>query len=346
MWVEKNFEVHIPPIGWFFLGWLGVVVLSAMFSDCGFFKGISDVLFYTLSFILVVNVIQSEARVWALIWAILLGIGLGNFLGFFSYFYIGTTVDRLSIGSLGFTAAYLSMIFSLLMGLWLNCHFTLQQYVCLGFVALVSGISLGFTHTRSMWVALLVIAIVGAILYKKWVQMIVVGALVIVFGGVGLSDSTIQERIQSLSNPLADQSFVDRYPIWEASMRMFQDSPVLGVGPKCFKPNSQKYRVPKNHGQGHNIVFHVAAEMGSIGLLGLCAWLGGYGYFLIRMKSLVGSALGQGLWFTALGCFLTILIAGLVDSVLGSEVSLLFMIVSGLLVVSQNTNRMILRNQT
>ncbi len=342
--VTKNVHVTIPILGYFFLGWLGVVALSSLVSNCGFFNGISDVLFYTLSFFLVVNTIQGEEKVLGIIWALLLGIGLGSLLGFYQFFYVGTTSDRLSIGSLGFTAAYLSMIFSLLIGLWLNNRFAAKEYLYLGMIALVAAIALGYTHTRSMWVAVFCILVVGAILYRKWIPIAIGAILVVVFGGVALLNPHIQNRLHTSLNPLEDPSFVGRFAIWEASMRMFQANPVLGVGQKCFKPNSQKYQVPENHGQGHNVFFHTAAELGSIGILGLLSWMGGYVHFLIKMKSRLQSDLSHALWFTSLGCFLTILFGGLVDSILGSEVSLLFMIVSGLLIIASGERTKILSN--
>jgi O-antigen ligase len=339
MGLEKNFHLYIPTIGWFFLGWLGVVALSSLFSDCGLLKGVPDVLMYTLCFFLIVNTMKGESRVLALIWAVLLGIGLGDLLGFFEFFILGTSSDRLSIGSLGFTAAYLAMIFSLLLGLWVNVQFTSKQHIYLGIIALMSGIALGYTHTRTMWVGVVFISAVGAILYKKWVPIIAGGVLLILLGGVVSLNPHIQDRIQQLSNPLTDESFVGRFGIWEASARMFWDHPILGLGHKCFKPNSHKYRVPDNHGQGHNIFFHVAAELGSIGLAGLLTWLGAYIHFLYRMRKTLRSNLAKALWFAALGCFLTILIGGLIDSILGSEVSLFFMIISGLLIVIQRENQ-------
>lgn len=335
MGVTKHVHVTIPLIGYFFLGWLGVVALSSLFSNCGFFTGISDVLFYTLSFFLIVNTIQGEEKVWGIIWAILLGIGLGSLLGFYQFFYVGTTSDRLSIGSLGFTAAYLSMIFSLLIGLWLHNRFATRESIYLGMIALVSAIALGYTHTRSMWVAVFCILAMGATLYRKWIPVAMGAIFVVVFGGVALLNPHIQNRLHTSLNPLEDPSFVGRFAIWEASMRMFQANPVLGVGQKCFKPNRQRYQVPENHGQGHNVFFHTAAELGSIGLIGLLSWMGGYVHFLIKMKSRLQSQLSQALWFTSLGCFLTIILGGLIDSILGSEVSLLFMIITGLLIVEE-----------
>ncbi|MFA9562466.1 MAG: hypothetical protein ACERKU_09045, partial [Nitrospirota bacterium] len=94
MGLEKNFHLYIPTIGWFFLGWLGVVALSSLFSDCGLLKGVPDVLLYTLCFFLIVNTMKGESRVLALIWAVLLGIGLGDLLGFFEFFILGTSSDR------------------------------------------------------------------------------------------------------------------------------------------------------------------------------------------------------------------------------------------------------------
>ena len=114
---------------------------------------------------------------------------------------------------------------------------------------------------------------------------------------------------------------------------MFEENPLLGVGSKCFKTIREQYGVPEYAGQAHNLLIHVAAELSSIGVIALIAWLGAYLHFLIRVRQRLTNDLMRALWFAAMGSFLTILIGGVIDPTIGSEVSLIFLLITGLLIV-------------
>ncbi len=339
--ITKNFSVQIPPIGWAFLTWLSAIFVSSLFSTCGFFVGVRDVLLYTIFFFLLVNTIHSRDQVWMVIWAVIIGIGLGEVLALYEYLiakeyvFSGRDMTRLHIGSLGFTGAYLAMIFALLFGLWSHIRFASKPQTFLIAVSLLSGLALLFTYTRTMWIVVLIIAALCALLHRQW-WPIGGGALIIASLVVGMITSPwISNRIMVLANPLTAPSFVSRFPIWDAAMRMFHEYPLLGVGHKCFKPNREQFGVPENIGQAHNLFFHVAAELGSLGIIALVVWVGAYIYFLYQTRKQMLDPLSRSLWFATMGSFVTILIGGIIDPMIGSEVSLLFMLVTGLLIVSQ-----------
>jgi len=57
-------------------------------------------------------------------------------------------------------------------------------------------------------------------------------------------------------------SMQERYLGWEKSYFMFLENPLFGMGPKAFGGARNQYQVPADFGQAHNMVLHVASEMG------------------------------------------------------------------------------------
>jgi O-antigen ligase len=102
-----------------------------------------------------------------------------------------------------------------------------------------------------------------------------------------LSSPLFQERIDVsralTSGHLAlDQSSMERVPIFRAAVAMYKDNPVNGVGVRAFPRAYMEYAEPddvhirKSGGKSgathaHNVILEVAADTGTIGLVGLLA---------------------------------------------------------------------------
>ena len=342
-WVMRDFRVKIPWLGWYFLAWLGVVILSGIFSECRLSQGIPDVLLYTVFFFLIVNTVNSEDRIWSLIWMILIGIGIGNWWGLYSYLTFGEVGGYfiLKIPSLGNTGAYLVMTLSLLLSMLMFGSFNTKQRIFILLIFLLSQTALVFTTTRSMLFIFVCVVFTFAILGKKLNWILKVGSVFVFLLLMGyFNHSMVKARVDQILGPTRLANLEVRYPVWRSALHMAQDHPVLGVGHKCFLPTkekyNEKYKVPEWAKQAHNLPIHTAAELGLIGVIALFAWVGASVYYLIQIRNLLKSNLARIFWFSGIGSLMTILIGGMVDPVIGAEVSLLFLMIMGLLIVAQD----------
>jgi O-antigen ligase len=339
MAVTGDFRITIPRLGWFLLVWLGATFLSTFNSECGI-TGVRDVLMYVSFFLLIVNVVDSERRVMQLFWAVVIGIGIGDIAGLWTTvsdaMRMHTEMPRLQILSLGVVAPYLVMVLSLMMGVAYHVRWSRKEWLLIGLVALLSIVALILTYTRSMWIVMLLVVIIFIVLQKSWWPAI--AAAVLIAGlGVGLATSSvIQGRTHELTDLHRDASLVERYEIWGASLRMVQDHPVFGLGAKCFRTHSERYRVPKGQGQAHNQLMNVAAETGLVGLACFLPWVVYYVSFLFRLRRSLSHTLSRALWLSAIGSFVVVIVHGMLDASFGAEVALLFMLIAGCLIVTQD----------
>jgi O-antigen ligase len=284
-----------------------------------------------------VNTLNSESQVKSVLLTMIVATGIGDVAGIYKYFLVPTTAVRLSVPGLSFTAAFLAMALIAMAALLMHIQLDIRWRVCIGTVMTLSAVALVFTHTRSMWLItglnLGILSVMGRV--WKWPIILLAFFVVVAFGAVK-SDMLIKQRVVSLMAPWQDTSFLGRIPIWKGALAMVQDHPFLGVGPKCFKLSGEKYNVPQEFGQAHNLFVHVAAELGSLGLLALLALIGAYAHFLVTVRRRLGCDLARALWWAAVGCFLVILGGGIIDPLLSHQVALLFATLTGLLIVAKD----------
>lgn len=347
MWALKmagcrRFAMRIPTLGWFFLGLLGVSFMSAMRWDvlnfCGLLnvaRGITDVFMYTSFFLLIVNTLSSESQIRSTLLVSIIATGIGDLAGIYTYFFVPTSAIRLSIPGLSFTAAYLAMALVAMAALLIHVRFDVRWRILIGGAMTLSIVALIFTHTRSMWLITGLNMGILSVMRRAWRWPLALLVLFVIVAFAAMqSNILIRQRVVSLTTPWQDISLLGRIPIWKSALKMARDHPLLGVGPKCFRPSREKYDVPGEFGQAHNLLVHVAAELGSLGLLALLALIGAYAHFLVTIRRRVECDLARALWYAALGSFLVILGGGIVDSLLGHQVALLFATLTGLLIVA------------
>jgi len=338
MAITRDFRIKIPRLGWFLLPWVGATFLSTFNSECGI-RGVRDVLTYVPFFLLIVNVVDSERRIMQLFWAVVIGIGIGDVAGLWitisDAVRMHPQLDRLRILSLGSAAPYLVMVLSLIAGLTFRVRWTRGQWLVLGTVVSLSIVALILTYTRSMWIVCVVVMVMFAALQKTWWPSVV--AVVLIMGlGIGLATSpVIQGRTRMLTDLHRDASLVERYEIWGAALNMVRDHPMLGVGAKCFIVHSERYHVPNGQRQAHNQLMNVAAETGIVGLICFLAWVAYYAVFLFKLRQLRTGTISRAMWLAAMGSFVVVAAHGIVDASFGSELALLFMLITGCLIAAK-----------
>ncbi|MGW2719022.1 O-antigen ligase family protein [Streptomyces sp. NPDC001492] len=115
-----------------------------------------------------------------------------------------------------------------------------RQRVAAAVCALALLVPLALSFSRGSWIATAVTC--GAQLLLAGVRRAVkvfaavAAASVVLVGGFGVGGSALQERLTSITQVAGapDQSVIDRYTMWAASIDMWDEHPVQGVGLKAF----------------------------------------------------------------------------------------------------------------
>ncbi|KDN82518.1 O-antigen ligase family protein [Kitasatospora cheerisanensis] len=176
---------------------------------------------------------------------------------------------------------------------------------------------LAVSFSRGSWIAT---AVAAAVLLLRAdarlaVRSVLIGAAaaVVLIGGLGLGASGVAERLGSIGSVSAapDQSVSDRYDLWSTAVRIWQDHPATGAGPKAFQQLRDSH-APLRLSSGsdaadatigfqrepllspHNMYFLVLSEQG---LLGVLAYLA---LFLTLLLGCLRRATGPGLAALAL----------------------------------------------
>ncbi|WP_021597694.1 O-antigen ligase family protein [Actinomadura welshii] len=172
----------------------------------------------------------------------------------------------------------------------------------------VLAAALALALSRGTWIALGAAAVLMLVLFDRWTAVKVLaccGALVVVLAGVaGGGSQAVVERSRSMVGSIVhpDRSVDDRYELWAAAVRIWQDHPVAGVGVKNFPAYRDTYAsIELSSGSEtadpvngyvrqpllspHNQYLLFLSEQGVVGLAGLLTLLGAIVAGLWRRRS-------------------------------------------------------------
>ncbi|TDC67831.1 O-antigen ligase domain-containing protein [Actinomadura sp. GC306] len=161
----------------------------------------------------------------------------------------------------------------------------------------VLSVALALALSRGTWLALGAAALLTLVLFNRWTAVKVLAccaALLLVapvFAGGG--SAAVLDRAGSIAGSISDpdRSVADRYHLWATAVRMWEDHPVAGVGPKNFAAYRDTYAgielssgsetADPVHGyirqpllSPHNEYLLFLSEQGVVGLAGLAAFVG------------------------------------------------------------------------
>lgn len=342
-------RVVLPPIGVLFLVSLAVSVASALASADRrqAWRGVWEVFRYTSFFFLVCEGIREERWVLAFLWASVAGVGLAAVYVLGHAFIFGFTIHHFTMFSLGnknAVAQYVVMMLSVMFGMADRVQVGRAGGALLAVAGVFLLILLGLSSARTMWVALVAVALA----LTAWRQVrlllpaLVLFALVVV--GVVVAKPDVAHRVEVLGRTETYLDVGRRVEIWRSAFRLWRDHPWLGTGPRTFilyagapaHSDRARYGIPKGVTQAHNQWLHVAAEMGTLGLLAMAAWVVAVSVWLItRRREFAEGVLGAA-WAGAAGALVTALIATVTEPAIGYEHALLLM---GLLGVVMGAER-------
>lgn len=138
------------------------------------------------------------------------------------------------------------------------------------FLVMITAVVVSFS--RSAWVASIVLLLVLAIMYRQY-NLFIVGAVAVLIASalipeVRLLLTTITGRFMNLFTGELDTSNSIRVLLAQASVYMFFDSYLIGVGWRGFPEHIFNYfTAQQTHGvyEPHNVLYQIFAELGIIG---------------------------------------------------------------------------------
>ena len=230
-------------------------------------------------------------------------------------------------------AAYLDILICILLGFFAKLDDRKNRQIIGAFI-IVAAFCLAMTYARGACLAIAVILAGYGILKDKRILL----ALVAVGAAALALDPVLMERLTNMFS-VADTSSEMRVAMWESTVQMIMDHPVLGIGWGAYwmvYPAYDTYIVDGSVTlvHAHNIYLNYICEVGILGGIAYFVWL--FGSMLVALTTdriyntpmLNGLMLGLGL------ALVSVALNGITDDVLFNiPSSMLLWMLCGLIVV-------------
>jgi O-antigen ligase/Tfp pilus assembly protein PilF len=225
---------------------------------------------YALIFLVSLNTIRTKAQIKRVMAAI---ITIGFLMSIFYLMrYFGAPAPTGFINSDHFSA-YLGMIIPLSLGLIFVGNTSVRPL--LFFTMIIMGGALFFTMSRggmfSFIAALLFIALLAStrrsMKNKGWLILVIAVFTILVIAWLGATP--VVERILSFKAEIASRYYGGRLPIWQGTIGIIKDNPLLGTGLGTFNYIFPKYQpvgiIAKHYTYAHSDFLELLSEIGIIG---------------------------------------------------------------------------------
>ena len=341
---RRDFRITFTPIGIFLSMYLLASLLSAAFAFDRWegFRGAWDVFRYLSLFLMMVNDVDSKPKILFCVSLFIASTAMGVTRGLFDYF-TGTDM-RIGIKTLGnpvHVATYVVIMLALCMSLLFLMDWPFWTKIAVGVVTGAAYLAIFLTYSRGGWIACLAVLLFLAVSLKRWEPIVVVVfltmAIVVGLSGTGRLWTRHFEMLGRLDE---DVNLIERVKMWRGAVLSVRDRPVLGIGPRNFRNlDHERYGFQRTDVYGrrwtdaHNLFLTVLAERGLLGFLSLIGFLVCYVYECIRRRP-PKDALSQALWHAAMGSFITIVVAGMVNTTLHAEGAIAFSSMTALMLAS------------
>jgi O-antigen ligase len=148
--------------------------------------------------------------------------------------------------------------------------------------AIVILLSIIGSQTRSAWLGLIFVILLGTFLRSKKYFIYAIGVLLLSSVIVFLIFPDIQARFSSIFSAAQNKG---RLNIWHTSWIIFKENWLVGIGHGNFDFNFEKYKVPGFYdagGHAHNDYLNVAVLNGIIGLISWSSMWIAFFYYSVR----------------------------------------------------------------
>ncbi|MGH7410117.1 MAG: O-antigen ligase family protein [Candidatus Methylomirabilis sp.] len=334
---RRDFRMTFTPIGVFLSIYFLTSLLSAAFAFDRWegFRGAWDVFRPLSIFLMMVNEINAVEKIRFYLWLFVASTGIGVVWGLVSYFMgLRPRLEIKSLGHSNHTAWYLVMMLALLISVLLFMDWKPPAKIVVGGITGATLLAVLLTYSRGALVAFVASLLFLAIPLRRWQPILGVALLTLVLvGGLQAWRTPWATHLEMVSAPDQDVSLSDRFSLWKGSVLSLRDRPLLGVGPRNFKYLDHERYGFKQTSHAHSLFFNVIAERGLLGFLSLMALFGCCAYVGMRRWPSKDS-LSTALWHAAMGSFITIVVAGVVNTTLHTEGAIAFWSLTALMLVS------------
>lgn len=202
-------------------------------------------------------------------------------------------------------AGYLNIIMALAFGTFIFAGGRTVRII-IGSFLILAAIGLGLTYARGAYLSIvMVIAAYGVFCKRK-----IIFPLVVLLAGLMYIDTPLFNRMTSIFTTI-DTSSELRLALWESTIEMILDHPLLGIGwgAYYFVYPSYDFYMQGNFIKvvhAHNMYLNIAAEIGLVGFAAFMTCLGGNIWRALKVYKhlstnfLRGALLGCGLALTAI----------------------------------------------
>jgi len=158
---------------------------------------------------------------------------------------------------------YLAVILPMLMIVTFSFTKSIKFRLWTGILFLMGMVCLGFTFSRSAWLALIASVIFIGL---KWKRIFIPLLLVLIMFLVLFVPKIMSDR--SMGSRMEEGIFTlsGRIVYWKEAAHIIQAYPILGVGLNAYSLVAPKYKIIWG-GYPHNCYLQLAAEMGLVGLM-------------------------------------------------------------------------------
>lgn len=305
---------------------------------------------YILTYYLVVNHIQSLAQLRRLVLSLFASSAIVAAYGFYQYIY-GVDISAFewvdgqqfpdlkvrvfsTLENPNLLAGFLVIIMAMLTGLGLCGWHKPVKRLCIITGVVLLGVCLVLTYSRGAWLSVLaVIGVFGLIYSRRIFWLLLIVPVVVLLG-----HDAVMERVLSILNP-TDTSSTLRVALWESTLAMILDKPLLGIGWGAYWLVYPEYDFfVQDAGtkifHAHNTYLHLAAEIGIPGFLVFMAIACGHLRLAFR---LLAETQGKWLYGLILGISAAIMglaISGFTDHILFNiQMSMLFWLLNAIIMV-------------
>ncbi|GBG56493.1 exopolysaccharide biosynthesis protein [Sporomusaceae bacterium FL31] len=317
---------------------------------------------YIFIYYLVINNVQSLEQIKRLVWTVLASAMVVTGYGFYQYFH-GVDISAFqwvdgeqfpdlkvrvfsTLKNPNLLAGFLVMIMALVCGLGCKAREMKNRLLFL-FLFILFGACLGLTYSRGAWISVgFVIALYGVLYNKRilWLLLLVPVALYLAHDG-------FTERLMSIFNP-TDTSSTLRIALWESTVAMIVDKPLLGIGWGAYWLVYPQYDffiqdATTTIFHAHNMYLNIAAEIGIPGLLVFLTIMVGHIRTALSVIHEVTERWVAGLLLGLIAALFGIAVNGFTDFIMFNiQLSMLFWLFNAMIVAIWQQNCSVQNNVT
>ncbi|HWR07066.1 O-antigen ligase family protein [Sporomusa sp.] len=303
---------------------------------------------YIIIYYLVINNLVTLQQLKRLIWSVIASAVIVTCYGFYQYIH-GVDISAFqwvdgeqfpelkvrifsTLQNPNLLAGFLVVVMSLAVGIGLHTE-NIQGKILLFALVAVLGTCLVLTYSRGAWLSIVAVTALCGRLYNRkvlWVFLVIPAIALFCHDGV-------MERLLSIFNP-TDTSSTLRIALWESTIAMILDKPLLGIGWGSYWLVYPEYDFFLNNPaativHAHNMYLHIAAEIGIPGLLVFLAIIYGHIKRAIEVLTQTQNQWVAGVMLGAVAAVIGLAANGFTDYIMFNvQMSMLFWLLNAVIV--------------